>query len=217
MSDTNSVPHSTPALLASILGMAETDDGDFGAIGRLAEASSDPQSVQATIDRLSTHPQAKQAFVSRTRLQPIDLAKLHQLPVGTLGYCYAEHMLGNQLKPLQTSPAATEQQFLGTHITETHDLWHTITGSKTDICGEIQLEAFYVAQLSFSKFWLGLLTKNLLKSLLYDLDAATGYLDALTKGWIMGKQARPLFGLDWDALWETPIDEVRANLNIVDV
>ena len=195
--------------------MVEVGDGDFGAIGRLAEASSDPESIQLTIDRLSIHPQAKKALTSRTRLQPIDLAKLHQLPVDTLGYCYAEHMLGNQLKPLQTPPAATEQQFLATHITETHDLWHTITGSKTDICGEIQLEAFYIAQLEVSRFWLALLTKNLLKSLLYDLDAATHYMDALTKGWMMGKQAHPLFGLDWDALWETPIAEVRANLNIV--
>ena len=208
---------STRSLLASILDLVEIGDGDFGAIGRLAEASSDPESIQLTIDRLSTHPQAKKAFTSRTRLEPIDLAKLHQLPAGTLGHSYAEHMLGNQLKPLQTPPAETEQQFLATHITETHDLWHTITGSKTDICGEIQLEAFYVAQLAVSRFWLALLTKNLLKSLLYDLDATTGYMDALTKGWLMGKQAHSLFGLDWDALWETPIAEVRASLNIVDV
>jgi ubiquinone biosynthesis protein Coq4 len=32
---------------------------------------------------------------------------------------------------------------------------------------------------------------------------------------MMGKQARLLFGLDEDAFGETPIDEVRANLNIV--
>jgi ubiquinone biosynthesis protein COQ4 len=208
---------STQSLLASVLDMVETDDGNFGAIGRLLEASSDPESIQLTIDRLSTHSQAKTAFTSKKRLKSIDLIKLQHLPAGTLGHSYAEHMFGNQLKPLQTAPAETEQQFLATHITETHDLWHTITGSKTDICGEIQLEAFYVAQLEVSKFWLALLTKNLLKSLLYDLDAATHYMDALTKGWMMGKQAHPLFGLDWDTLWETPISEVRANLNIVDV
>ena len=33
----------------------------------------------------------------------------------------------------------------------------------------------------------------------------------------MGKTARPLFGVDWDTLWEKPIEEVRASLNIVDV
>ena len=217
MSDINSTSHSPRLLLASVLGMVETGDGDFGAIEHLAVASSDPESLDLTIERLSNHPQAKKAFVSRTPLGPIDLVKLQQLPANTLGHCYATHMLGNHLKPLQSPPAQTERQFLGSHITETHDLWHTVTGSKTDIYGEIQLEAFYVAQLEVSKFWLALLTKNLLKSLLYDLDAATSYMEAITKGWTMGKAARPLFGLDWDALWETSIDEVRASLNIVDI
>ncbi|WP_309739181.1 Coq4 family protein [Chamaesiphon sp. OTE_20_metabat_361] len=217
MSDIHSTSHSPQLLLASVLGMVETGDGDFGAIEHLAFASSDPESVDLTIERLSLHPQAKKAFASRTPLAPIDLAKLQQLPTNTLGYCYAAHMLDNHLKPLQSPPAATERQFLGTHITETHDLWHTVTGSKTDIYGEIQLEAFYVAQLEVSKFWLALLTKNLLKSLLYDLDAATSYMEAITNGWTMGKTARSLFGVDWDALWEKPIDEVRANLNIVGV
>jgi ubiquinone biosynthesis protein COQ4 len=217
MSDINSQLHSPQLLLASVLGMVETGDGDFGAIEQLAIASSDPESVDLTIERLAIYPQAKTAFESRTPLGSIDLEKLQQLPANTLGYCYAAHMLSNHLKPLQSPPAQTARQFLGSHITETHDLWHTVTGSKTDIYGEIQLEAFYVAQLEVSKFWLGLLTKNLLKSLLYDLDAATSYMEAITKGWTMGKTARPLFGIDWDALWETPIDEVRANLNIVGV
>jgi ubiquinone biosynthesis protein COQ4 len=217
MSDINLTSHSPQLLLASVLEMVETSDGDFGAVAHLALASGDPESIDLTIERLSTHPQAKKAFASRTPLGSIDLAKLQQLPANTLGHCYAAHMLGNHLKPLQSPPAQTERQFLGSHITETHDLWHTVTGSKADIYGEIQLEAFYVAQLEVSKFWLALLTKNLLKSLLYDLDAATSYMEAITKGWTMGKTAHPLFGVDWDALWEMPIDEVRASLNIVDV
>ena len=41
-------------------------------------------------------------------------------------------------------------------------------------------------------------------------------MEALTKGWMMGKKAKPLFGIDWNTLWETPIDELRASLNILD-
>jgi ubiquinone biosynthesis protein COQ4 len=216
MSNVNPNPQSAQSLLSSILDMLHTVDGDFGAIDRLAIASSDRESLQLMIDRLSSHPQAKKAFESRFRLDAIDLEKLKKLPDRTLGHLYAKHLLDNQLKPLQPQSAENEFQFIGTHITETHDLWHVITGSKTDICGEIQLEAFYVAQLEVSRFWLALLTKNLLKSLLYDLEASDRYMDALTKGWMMGKKAKPLFGIDWNTLWETPIDELRASLNILD-
>jgi ubiquinone biosynthesis protein Coq4 len=167
------------------------------------------------IERLSRHPQGKKAFKSRLSLGTIDLAGLRQLSDNSLGRIYANHMIENQLKPLQVNPGKDDYQFLGAHITETHDIWHVVTGSNTDILGEIQLEAFYVAQLEVSRFWLALLTKNLLKSVLYNIEVATQYMDALTQGWIMGRQAEPLFGIDWSTLWETPLEEVRTSLKIV--
>jgi ubiquinone biosynthesis protein COQ4 len=206
--------HPARSLLSSVLEMVETVDGDFGAIDRLAQASSDLESLQLAIDRLCIHPQVKTAFANRLQLSTIDLVALQNLPDNTLGYFYAKHMLDNQLKPLQSPPAQNDLQFLGSHITETHDLWHVITGNKTDILGEIQLESFYVAQLEVSRFWLALLTKNLLKSLLYDIEAASQYMGAISTGWLMGKKAQPLFGIDWNNLWATPIDELRASLNI---
>ncbi|MDY6897149.1 MAG: Coq4 family protein, partial [Cyanobacteriota bacterium] len=66
-----------------------------------------------------------------------------------------------------------------------------------------------------TRFWLGLIVKNLLKSTIDDIEASTKYMDAITKGWLMGKQAKPLFGINWNQLWEHPLEEVRADLNIV--
>jgi ubiquinone biosynthesis protein COQ4 len=204
------------SLLSSFLDMVHASDGDFAVLDRLAEASYDSEIFQLMINRISCHPQGKKAFASRFSLGAIDLEKLRNLPDNTLGHIYAEHMLHNQLKPLQAKPAESDHHFLGAHITETHDIWHVVTGSKTDILGEIQLEAFYVAQLELSRFWLALLTKNLLKSLVYDIESSTQYMEALTKGWMMGKQAEPLFGIDWNTLWESPIEQVRTSLNILD-
>jgi ubiquinone biosynthesis protein COQ4 len=109
------------------------------------------------------------------------------------------------------------RDFLGVHITETHDIWHVLTGCQTDIFGEIQLEAFYIAQLKMSRFWLALMTKNLLKALLYDIEIADRYMGVITKGWMMGERADPLFGVNWNNLWATPIEEVRDSFNIVGV
>jgi ubiquinone biosynthesis protein COQ4 len=56
--------------------------------------------------------------------------------------------------------------------------------------------------------------KNLLKALLCDIEIADRYMEALTTGWLMGKQAQPLFGLDWSTLWATPLADLRASLHI---
>ena len=123
-------------------------------------------------------------------------------------------MLQNGLKPLQIKPSSNDYEFLDAHITETHDIWHVVTGFNTSIIGEIQLEAFYVSQLQASRFWLALIAKNLLKSVVYDIERSAEYMDAITQGWIMARQAKPLFGIDWKSLWSTPLDEVRDVLNI---
>jgi ubiquinone biosynthesis protein COQ4 len=203
------------SLLTSILNIVHAPYGDFTAIADLATASSDPETLDLLVTKLAHHPQGKTAFEQRPRLGTIDLHQLKNLPDGTLGQRYAAHMLQNQLKPLEVSPADSDATFFGTHITETHDLWHVVTGCDTTMLGELQLQAFCVAQLEVSRFWLALLTKNLLKSAVYDIQSATQYMDAIAKGWLMGRTAKPLFGTPWPTLWETPLDQVRAALNVV--
>jgi ubiquinone biosynthesis protein COQ4 len=215
MSDTTTTKQDWEnTLLSSLMEMARTHDGDFVAIGKLGAASSDPESLQMMIDRLSQQPQGQKAFASYFSLGAIDLEELHRLPAETLGHVYAEHMLSNHLQPLQADLATTNHQFFATHITETHDIWHVVTGSNTDILGEIQLQAFCVAQLEVSRFWLALLIKNLAKSAVYDIEAATAYMESMTNGWLMGRKAEPLFGINWSTLWTTPLAQIRDSLNI---
>ncbi len=159
------------------------------------------------------------SLYERACLGKIDLQELHRLPGNTLGYNYANHMLENGLKPLGSEAQQIESdlQFLRVHIAQTHDIWHVVTGCNTNLLGELQLEAFYVAQLYATRFWLALIAKNLIKAVVYDVEASTQYMDAITKGWLMGKQAKPLFGIQWKNLWEKPLLEVRTSLNIISI
>jgi ubiquinone biosynthesis protein COQ4 len=50
--------------------------------------------------------------------------------------------------------------------------------------------------------------------LIHDIEISDKYMTALMNGWLMGKAAQPLFGVDWLSLWETPIGQVRSSLNI---
>jgi ubiquinone biosynthesis protein COQ4 len=202
------------SLLSSFVDLTQAENGDFTAIDRLTEASRDPYGLTRTVEQLSQHLQCRIALNDRLPLGPIDLNALHQLSRDSLGHHYADHMIRHQLQPLVADPVTTAADFVDSHMRETHDLWHVVTGSGLTMVGEIQLQAFCIAQLQLSRFWMALLTKNLLKSLIYDIDVADDYMAALTQGWIMGKAAKPLFGLDWCGLWEMPIDQVRASLTI---
>jgi ubiquinone biosynthesis protein COQ4 len=208
-------PQSQDSVIETIFNFVKAADGDFDHIGKLANAVSDADSLQKMIDFLTSNSQGKQAFAKRPMLGEIDLEKLHSLPVNTLGYAFADHFLVNNLQPLKPEKVETDFQFLSAHITETHDIWHIVTGSSTDILGEIKLEAFYVSQLYATRFWLALLAKNLLKAVVYDVELSTVYMDAISQGWIMAKQAKPLFGIEWNLLWESPLNDVRNSLNII--
>ena len=202
---------------ASFFNMVEAPDGDFDAIGRLSSSLNDADSLKLMMEFLSRHQQGKQALIERPRLGDIRFTQLLALPQNTLGYVYAEHMTRNGLKPLQAKQVDSERQFLLAHIRETHDLWHIATGFDTSIIGEIQLEAFYVAQLYSSRFWLALLAKNLLKAVVDDIESASKYMDGLTQGWTMAQKAKPLFGIRWNTLWETSLQDIRSSLNIIPV
>lgn len=194
--------------------MVKAPDGDMSSVGRLAKASDDAYTLKLVVEFLSRYPQGRQAFQERPRLGKVDLQQLHKLPENTLGYLYADHMIKNSLTPLQAGNADNDHAYLAAHITETHDIWHIVTGCDINITGEIQLEAFYMTQLYASRFWMALLAKNLLKAALFNVELSGQYLDALSKGWMMGIQARPLFGIQWNTLWETPLEDIRASLNI---
>ncbi|MBW4551123.1 MAG: hypothetical protein KME35_08440 [Aphanocapsa sp. GSE-SYN-MK-11-07L] len=202
------------AAIASVISLAKAPDGDFGVINKLADVMAEPNSLQAMFDYLSSLPEGKLAFLERPRVGTVDLPTLAQLPADSFGYAYAQHMLANHLNPISAGPVETDLQYLGAHITETHDIWHVITGCNTNILGEIQLEAFYVAQLQSTRFWLALLTKNLLKAVVYDIEASSQYMKAICQGWQLGKQAKPLFGMPWQQLWSEPLQTIRANLNL---
>ena len=188
--------------------------GDFKGIGQLSAAITDEENAKQMLGFLSRYPQGKQALQELPRLGKVDLQQLHQLPTYTLGYIYADHMLKNGFNPPPTSEAHDVASFLSAHLLETHDIWHVVTGCDANKAGEIKLQGFYAAQIYPSKLWLAMLAKNLMKTALEDIELCGDHLDALAQGWMLGKRAKPLFGIQWNTLWETPLEKLREQLNL---
>ncbi|MGB2924757.1 MAG: Coq4 family protein [Limnothrix sp.] len=204
-------------LLKSFIEMVKAPNGDFPALNKLSIAARDKGSFQLMIEHLSTAPEAQAAFESFLSMGAIDLDELSELPANTLGYLFAEHMRRNQFNVMVAKQVPDIYHFVLTHIYETHDIWHVIIGADTSFYGEAQIDAFSAAQFKMSRFFHSLVAKNIVKAATYDVEAATPYMDAITKGWVTGRQAKLLFGVDWREWWATPIDEVRDAFHIVGV
>jgi ubiquinone biosynthesis protein COQ4 len=53
-----------------------------------------------------------------------------------------------------------------------------------------------------------------LNTALFSIDDRERRLDAIARGWQMGKRARPLFGVRWGELWEHPLAQARERLRV---
>jgi len=165
-------------------------------------------------DHFARDPRGALAIHDKPRLA-IDLDALSRLPPGTLGRTFADHMRANGLDPaaIPTLASSDDLEFVRAHLYETHDVWHVVTGFGTDVAGELGLQAFYAAQAP-GGLPMMLLAMGFLNTALYAMSEREARLDAIARGWDMGRRAKPLFGVRWSDGWERPLDEVRRELGV---
>lgn len=190
------------------------DPNRLGEVFRITDSLQEIAGIQEVVRAIAGDPQAKAAFEARRRLT-IDLAALRKLPVGTVGRVFADHMIENGLSPdaLPTYDATSDVMFFRAHLVETHDVWHAVTGFRTDVAGELGLQAFYFAQMP-TKLPPILLAGGLLNTLFSHMEERESRMNAIARGWLLGRRAKLLFGYDWASAWARPMADVRRELGL---
>jgi ubiquinone biosynthesis protein Coq4 len=183
----------------------------LGDILDLARVLAPPEGMHRLTEELRRTPSAARALRERPRVGHVELDTLRTLPRGTLGWAFAEHLAVNRLDPeaLPRLPATTEVEYVRAHLLEVHDVWHVLTGFDTDVSGELGMQAFSLAQVG-SPFAVGILAGGLVNTLLYSFSERDTRMRAIVRGWLLGKRARLLFGVDWARMWERPLTQVRS-------
>ena len=191
------------------------DPDRLGEVFAMADALVKPEILDELVAAFSRDARGARALEERPRVGKIDLAALRELPEGTLGRVYADHMIENGLDPtaLPSMEARTPRAYVRAHLYESHDIWHAVTGFRTDVAGELGLQAFNLAQFP-SRLAVGLLAMGLLNAVVFHFDETERRMAQITRGWAMGQRARPLFGMDWASMWRQEMDDVRRDLGI---
>ncbi len=179
----------------------------------LASLAEESPQLHLLLEQLRATELGKKALSERPRLGKVDQAALGRLPVGTLGRAYADFMGARGLvhEDLVLVEGDGEFDFLRNHLRETHDLWHVATGFDTDVAGELGVQAFYLAQFD-GPLPVMLIAVGMINALFRDLPDAPRRMEAMARGWLLGRRARPLFGLRWADRWSQPLEELRSEL-----
>lgn len=171
-------------------------------------------SFPRVIKRFLAEPEGRRLMTERPALDSttLDFAQLLSLPAHTLGHAFARHMADNGLSPdiFQAPPGAPpDVAYLAQRLRQTHDLWHVVTGYSTGVIDELALQAFTYAQMKAP----GPLLLSLAGALRFGFGDRRA-IQRIYQGYRRGLLARPMLAVAWESLWELPLAEVRARLNL---
>ncbi len=147
----------------------------------------------------------------------IDLEELSQLPEGTLGYEYAQHMKKNNIQPLEISPDLKEEADrdpFALRYTVTHDIFHILLGFDTSYAGEMGVFGFTAGQ-NYSKMLKIAEPLILLLLCLIKPHKIKQIWKSDRIGKALGKQAECLLVYPFEKNWAHPINDVRAELGLL--
>jgi len=144
-----------------------------------------------------------------------DLNALLTLPTDSLGYIYATTMKEKGFDPNLHAgmTAESDGEYVELRLSQTHDLWHIVTGFDTSPISEIGLQAFHLPQFPYPLATM-LVATSLISATLRAPETLSELLEAIALGFQMGKTAKPLFAQKWEEGWEKPLSQWRKDLNI---
>lgn len=190
-------------------------DDSLATVGQLSDALVETPAFDLAARQLQRDPACARLIRDRYIPPRHDLDKLLTYPPNSLGYSYAVAMQKSGFDPnLHVGMTAeTDAKYVELRLSQTHDLWHIITGFDTSAIGEIGLQTVHLAQFPYPLATI-LVANSLISSTLFAPEELPKLLGAIARGWQMGETARSLFAQKWEESWEKPLVEWQMELNI---
>ncbi|NEQ27569.1 MAG: ubiquinone biosynthesis protein, partial [Microcoleus sp. SIO2G3] len=133
----------------------------------------------------------------------------------SLGHIYATRMKAQGFNPDLYSHMKidSDASYVEARLSQTHDIWHIVTGFDVSAIGEIGLQAFHLPQFPYPLATM-LIANALVSSTLLAPDELPKLIQAIAQGLEMGRAAKSLFAQKWEEAWDKPLSEWQVELNI---
>lgn len=190
-------------------------DMSLEVVGELSDALVETPAFALAADYLQRDP-ACAALIHDRYIPPAhDLELLLTYPQNSLGYIYATTMKHTGFDPNLHAgmTAESDARYVELRLSQTHDIWHIVTGFDTSVMGEIGLQAFHLPQFPYPLATM-LIANSLMSSTLLTPEVLPRLLESIAQGLQMGKTAKSLFAQKWEEGWDKPLTVWQAELNI---
>jgi ubiquinone biosynthesis protein COQ4 len=204
----------TLLIFKSFMAMLVVDDS-LKSVFEMSSALLDTPAFDLTVKHLKCDPACAELIGDRYIPPAHDLDRLLTYPDNSLGYIYARTMKESGLNPdLHAGMTAkSDNHYVELRLSQTHDIWHILTGFNTSENGEIGLQAFHLPQFPYPLATM-LIANSLIAATLFDPTQLPSLLEAIAQGWRMGEKAQALFAQKWEEAWDKPVIQWQAELNI---
>jgi ubiquinone biosynthesis protein COQ4 len=190
-------------------------DESLKTVGEMSDALVETPAFDLAARQLQRDPACAKLIRDRYIPANYDLDKLLAYPQDSLGYIYASVIKEAGFDPnLHLGMSAkSDAKYVELRLSQTHDIWHIITGFDTSPIGEIGLQAVHLAQFPYPLATM-LVANSLMSSTLLYPEGLPSLLQAIAQGWQMGETASSLFAQKWEEGWDKPLTKWRSELNI---
>ena len=146
-----------------------------------------------------------------------DIQDLVHCREGSLGHTYAHFIQKNKIKPLigvKDLKFYQDFHYIAHRLVCSHDIYHVVLKANTRVDGEGIVAGFTMAQIPSYVPPVVTTSAGLLKAATSNEHLVDFGLANIILGWLLGKSSNQLFNVNWDDMWDKPLEEVRQACKI---
>ncbi|MFO0600193.1 MAG: Coq4 family protein [Myxococcaceae bacterium] len=154
-------------------------------------------------------PAHEALFNAKPTVPGMSLEQLSTYPEGSLGRVFSGYFQKNGIFPFTYEfPLQSDADFLYKRYRETHDVHHMLTGYGIDDFGEIEIQAFYIANLGLRHAKLIVFAG--VPYLMFKERSISKVIKRLRAAYEHGKRSQNVLGLPYEEMWNQPLAELSA-------
>ncbi len=181
----------------------------------IEDGLSKTKATEQAIAYVKSDPEVAQIIIDRYLAPAPDIAALLKYPPESLGAIYANYITDAGFDPsfYRKIEIVDDVSYVLYRLRQTHDIWHIVTGSTTDVVGELALKAFEIPQ-TRRTMSVVLLAGGILRTLFNHPEESDRLMERVAIMYRMGARAKPFLAQRWEENWEKPLTQWRSELGI---